>query len=606
MGRTNSARLAPFAAATLRNESKAHKPQRATPAALVAGVLMASTPGAQARSAPAPIAQSGIESRSSESHRQDERERALRERMEPESDVRVDRPAPSDSQRLPADELPCFPIHAIRLEGDAAARFQWALRAANFSADSSADPATGRCLGTAGINVLMTRVQNAIVARGYVTTRVLAAPQDLKQGTLTLTVIPGRIRQIRFSEDASPRATQWNAVPAAPGDILNLRDIEQALENFKRLPTAEADIQITPADGPHTIPGESDLVIQWKQGMPFRLNLSADDSGSRQTGKYQGTATVSFDDWWTLNDLFYASVNHDLGGGEPGARGTHGYTVHYELPYGYWLFGGTVNGNDYFQTVAGASQAYRYSGSSRNGELRLSRVLYRDAFRKTGAYVRAWTRNANNFIDDVEIEVQRRRTAGWEVGLTHREFLGPAVLDASVAWRRGTGAMSAMRAPEEAFGEGSSRLELATADAQLSIPLTVAGQRARYGGTWRAQWNRTALTPQDRFSIGSRYTVRGFDGEMSLTGDRGWLLRNELGWTIARTGLELYVGADYGEVGGRSAKWLSGTRLAGAVIGLRGGHKGLYGDVFVGKPLYKPAGFRTASTTAGFSLNWSY
>jgi len=537
-----------------------------------------------------------------ETHRQDERERILRQQQEQEPDVRLERAAPADVPRLPADEQPCFAIHAIRLEGEAAERFRGELRAA----DPADDPATGRCVGTEGINVVMRRVQNAIMARGYVTTRVLAAPQDLKPGTLTLTVIPGRIRQVRFSDDSSPRATQWNAVPASPGDILNLRDIEQALENFKRLPTAEADIQITPAEGPDARPGESDLVIQWKQGMPFRLSLSVDDSGSKQTGKYQGAATVSFDDWWTLNDLLYVSLNHDLGGGEPGSRGTSGYTVHYELPYGYWLLGATASGSDYHQAVAGATQDYRYSGRSQNGEIRLSRVLYRDASRKAGAYVRAWTRSASSYIDDTEIEVQRRRTAGWELGLTHREFIGSATLDANVAWRRGTGAMDAMRAPEELHGDGTSRLELLTADAQLSVPFAIAGQRLRYAGTWRAQWNRTALTPQDRFSIGNRYTVRGFDGEVSLSGDRGWFVRNELGRTLGRSGLELYAGADYGEVGGRSAQWLAGKRLAGAVLGLRGAYRGLYGDVFVGTPLYKPAAFRTSRTTAGFSLNWSY
>jgi hypothetical protein len=39
----------------------------------------------------------------------------------------------------------------------------------------------------------MNRVQNAIIARGYVTTRVLAAPQDLKAGLLQFTVIPGHV-----------------------------------------------------------------------------------------------------------------------------------------------------------------------------------------------------------------------------------------------------------------------------------------------------------------------------------------------------------------------------------------------------------------------------
>ncbi len=37
------------------------------------------------------------------------------------------------------------------------------------------------------------------------------------------------------------------------------------------------------------------------------------------------------------------------------------------------------------------------------------------------------------------------------------------------------------------------------------------------------------LTQQDKLSIGGRYTVRGFDGELSLSGEKGWLWRNELG-----------------------------------------------------------------------------
>ena len=155
------------------------------------------------------------------------------------------------------------------------------------------DPALGQCLGINAVNVVMKRVQSAIMARGFITTRVLAAPQDLKAGTLTLTLIPGRIHAIHFDTGVSRRATVWNAMPAKVGDILNLRDIEQALENFKRVPTAEADIQITPAeaddhpqnngvksDGNTTFnkPGLSDLVITWKQRLPpFRISSSMND-----------------------------------------------------------------------------------------------------------------------------------------------------------------------------------------------------------------------------------------------------------------------------------------------------------------------------------------
>ncbi|MFL9876183.1 ShlB/FhaC/HecB family hemolysin secretion/activation protein [Paraburkholderia megapolitana] len=540
------------------------------------------------------------ESAAQELLRQQERERVLRERQEVAPDVRMPSPVIVTSERLPEHEVPCFTIDRIALTGEDAARFDWALKAA----DPSADPATGRCLGTAGIHAVMTRVQNAVIARGYVTTRVLAAPQDLKRGTLTLTVVPGRIRDIRFAEGTSTRATTWSAVPARRGDLLNLRDIEQALENFKRVPTVDADIQIIPAEGDNARPGESDLVIAWRQrSLPVRVSVSLDDAGSKATGKYQGALTLSLDDVLTLHDLFYANVNHDVFNGN--GKGTRGYTLHYSVPYGYWALGATVSGYSYRQTVAGLSQNYVYKGSSDNAEVRLSRLLHRDAARKTAAYVRGWARQSSNAIDDTEIEVQRRRTGGWELGLTHSEHFGASRLDATVAYRRGTGGFGSLAAPEEGFGEGTSRMKVITADAQVMVPFPVGAQSARYTGSWRGQWNRTPLVPQDRFSIGNRYTVRGFDGELTLIGERGWVWRNELGLLLG-AGQELYVGADLGRVDGSSTQWLSGRHLAGAVAGLRGGTYGVYWDLFAGTPLSKPAGFQAASFTTGFSLNWTY
>lgn len=125
--------------------------------------------------------------------------------------------------------------------------------------------------GQGGINTVMRRIQNAIIERGFITTRILAEPQDLKAGELKLTVIPGRVRAVRTTAETPGRATLWNALPVRPGELLNLRDVEQGLENLKRIPTAEADIQIAPAEGEQVRPGESDLLVSWRQGFPFRL-----------------------------------------------------------------------------------------------------------------------------------------------------------------------------------------------------------------------------------------------------------------------------------------------------------------------------------------------
>lgn len=531
----------------------------------------------------------------------------LREQQERTVDDRL-KPSIIDAQKLPKDETPCFRVDRLVLTGELAGNFQWALDDAD-KAGVDTDDWRGRCLGTGGVNVMLSRVQQAVIAKGYVTTRVLVGSQDLTTGTLTLTLIPGRVAVIRFkdraaSQEAPASTSLRGAIPAQVGELVNLRDIEQGLENLKRMPTAEADIQIEASTAPGAKPGDSDLVVAYRRKRPLRATLSLDDGGTDATGKTQAGATVAWDGPLGLNDLAYLSLNHDAF--NHSGQGTAGQTVHYSVPFGYWLLGATASRNDYHQSVAGLDQNYVYSGESSNAEVKLGRLLYRDASRKTSAAIRAWRRTSNNFIDDTEIGNQRRIVGGWEASVNHRQFIGDATLDGTFAYRRGTGALGSQAAPEEPFGEGTSRMKLFTAEASLNAPFKLGGAQFRYGGLWRAQWNRSPLTPQDRFAIGGRYTVRGFDGENSLLGQRGWLIRNDLGWIVGQTGVELYAGVDYGHVGGPSVEFQLGDHLAGGVIGVRGAYHGLNYDVFIGAPISKPQGFRTASTTAGFSLNYAF
>lgn len=479
--------------------------------------------------------------------------------------------------------------------------FERALEAVHLEAD--------HCLGARGIDAVMARVQNEIIASGHVTTRVLVAPQNLNGGVLVLAVVPGRVRAIRFSAEP-PRASLAAALPIRPGDLLNLRDIEQGLENLKRPPGADADIRIEPAAAEDATPGESDLVIDYRSPALVRLTLSADDGGSKATGRNQGGLTVSLNNPLGLSDLFYLNLGRDIGNGSGHRRGTRGANLHYSVPRGDWLASLNAGQMRYHQSVPGINQTYRYSGESRQAELTLSRLLYRDAVRKTTVTLSTWLKSSHNYIDDVEIEVQRRRMAGWQAALGHREFLGAAVLDVRLAWRQGTGAWQARPAPEEVSGEGTARSRLVIADAGLNLPFVLAGVPLRYSGTWRAQWNRTPLVPQERFSIGGRYTVRGFDGERVLLAERGWLLRNDLGLALGASGHELYLGLDHGEAGGASADLLVGRRLTGAALGLRGSLSEILGtlsyDLFAGAPLRKPEHFKTARTTAGFNLTWSF
>lgn len=540
-----------------------------------------------------------------ELQRQQQQELQRRQQQERTPDVRLTAPENTSTPSLPI-ETPCFLINRLELNNSSGAshpEFDWVLQKLT---SPDAPTLIGQCIGAQGVAWLIEHTQKLLVDSGFVTSRVLATQQDMSQGVLTLTIIPGRIHAIRLSEPFDHRAYLENALPMQAGDILNLRDIEQALENLKRVPTAEADIQIAPSQGDGAELGDSDLVVTYRQGFPLRLSVNADDSGTRATGKYQGSITVSYDNALTLNDLFYVTNTNGMGGGEDGPRGTHATTVHYSLPVGYWTLSATSSTSSYYQTVAGLNQNYVYRGTSENNEIKINRLLMRDGKQKINLAVRAFQRKSNNYIDDTEVNVQRRVVGGWESTLNHKAFIQDATLESNLTYKRGTGAFGSIPAPEDAFNNGTSRFELMTADVNLSLPFKVDDQRIRYNGSWRAQRNRTQLTPQDRFAIGGRYTVRGYDGESVLSAERGWLWRNDLSFTLGNSGQEFYAGLDTAQVGGPTSELLVATRLTGSILGLRGAIHKLNYDIFIGAPVNAPKNFKTAGSTAGFSLNTSF
>lgn len=533
---------------------------------------------------------------------QEQQQRQQRERM---PDVRLQAPEDKSKPKLPI-ETPCFDLQQLELKntlGIAMPEFDWLLE---LLTAPDAPMFLNQCVGAQGVAWIIDRGQKLLVDHGFVTSRILATEQDMSQGLLVLTLIPGRIRAIRLSEPVDPRVNLETALPMHVGDLLNLRDIEQALENLKRVSTAEADIQIEPAQGDGAQIGESDLVVSYRQTFPLRLSVSFDDSGIKSTGRYQGSVTVSYDNPLALHDLFYVTHTNGMGGGDSGPRGTHAITIHYSLPIGYWTFGATSSTSSYYQTVAGLNQSYVYRGTSENNEIKVNRLLIRDGKQKLNLAVRAFQRKSNNFIDDTEVNVQRRVVGGWDSTLNHKVFIREATLESNLTYKRGTGAFGSIPAPEEAFNEGTSRFALVTADVNLTFPFKFDDQRIRYNSTWRIQQNRTPLTPQDRFVIGGRYTVRGYDGESVLSAERGWLWRNDLSFALGDSGQELYAGLDTGQVGGPSSELLVAKRLSGAVLGLRGAIKKLNYDLFIGAPIHKPKDFRTQGSTAGFSLSASF
>ncbi len=372
------------------------------------------------------------------------------------------------------------------------------------------DHYTGQCVGKQGIDVLIKGLSQAILARGYVTTRVLVPEQDLSTGTLKLSLIPGMIRYVRFA-DEKLRGTWKTAFPTRDGEVLNLRDLEQGLEQMKRVSSQDVSMQLVPGD----LPGESDVVLDVKRGKQWTVVASVDNSGTRATGKLQGNLSLGIDNPLGLNDIFNIGVSQDLELGDK-RLGSHGWNGFYSIPWGYWTATLSAYTNTYYQQIAGVNQTFIASGNSKTVDFKLARVLSRSQNDVFGAYVRLSRRFGQSFIEDTEISQQRRNNTMIELGLTDRHYFGGAQFDGSLVYRQGGGGLGAQDDAFAAGGGPTYRFKMAALDANLAVPFAIGKQPFRYVGTLHGQYTGNTLYYIDDLTIGSRYTVRGFDGETML------------------------------------------------------------------------------------------
>lgn len=548
-----------------------------------------------------------IETTDSEELRNRTRQEALeRERQQQAPSVNLQSEMPKEAPaQFPVSETPCFTVQHFVLEVPAklppstqrigASTAWW--DTFRFAQDYL-EQFTGQCIGREGINFIVRGVTAEILGRGYSTTRIGIPEQDMLSGVLKLTLVPGVIHELRFA-DAETAGTWKNAFPTSAGKLLNLRDLEQGLEQMKRVTSQEVDMQIVPAGEL----GESDIVITVKRIKPWKAIINLDDTGAKGTGKTQAGLQLGWDNPLGLNDILNIGTSTD-GDRNSNMRGTEGNNLSYSVPFGYWTTTISANESRYHQRIAGAVQSFVSSGRSQSYEAKINYLFHRDQFSKSSLQFRTAQRSSHSYIDDTEVEVQKRITTLAEIALIHKHNIEQAQIDTTLAYRWGAPWFGAQR--ESANLPGSSpryRYKLETLDISLTMPFKLQERPLSYSATFRAQNTNTALYASEWFAIGNRWTVRGFDGESSLGAEKGFFLRNEIGIPIPDTAQSAYVGLDFGKVYGENVTNLIGNKLAGFATGLRGSLvRGMTYDVFAGWALYKPQHYRTDEPAAGFNL----
>ena len=237
-------------------------------------------------------------------------QKSIDTKLQMESDVMLERASETISYLLENGETPCAQVQHIDLTSRTNSTFSFlpseVIEKTGFKA--------GMCLGANNLQKLQKAAQQIVLSRGYITSQAIIQPQDMIDGILRLDVIAGKVGDIRYQEKRNEKTAEGsisgfnNKFPLYKNKILNLQDIEQGLENLRRLPSVETNIQIMPSEEE----GKSDLLVNWQQDKPVRFSIGIDDSGSKTTGKYRGNFSLSVDNPFGLSDLFYVSYGRGL------------------------------------------------------------------------------------------------------------------------------------------------------------------------------------------------------------------------------------------------------------------------------------------------------
>lgn len=467
----------------------------------------------------------------------------------------------------------CHPVHQIQFDGadSLSASVQQAL----------AKPYLSSCLTAGNINELVRQVSNTYIEKGYVTSQAGLSAQDLSNGILTIRVMEGKVSAILLDGE-SPLALKM-AFPGMVGQPLNLRDIEQGMEQLNRLLSQQITIDIQPAEQP----GYSDVMLKRTASrLPVNASLGIDNSGQKKTGQEQMNATLGLDNLLHLADQWSISASHN-------SDFRHHYrnwnvTAGVTLPYGYWSFHYQYAQNRSFQMIPAGTGNYRHESQGQTHQFRLNRTLYRDGQQKLALNMGLVRRQTANIAAGTKLSVSSPTLSAVSLGANYSTTLAGGYLTFNPTFSRG---LDIWGATKESAGDRDalrSRFRKLSLSSSYFMPVT---NDIYYLTSLYGQFTPDNLYASERLSLGGQYSVRGFK-EQNLIGNNGGYWRHELNWTLTRLPVlgELAVNGalDSGWLENKKKRDAEGGYVTGTSLSISLSHPRMNHTVTVGKPLVYP------------------
>ncbi|WP_405046176.1 ShlB/FhaC/HecB family hemolysin secretion/activation protein [Pseudomonas serbiensis] len=447
--------------------------------------------------------------------RQDRLLEEQRRRLEELKELPGAQPAPQ-APEAPVDTR-CFKIDVIELKG--------ADSLSGSERDALLKPFLGECLGVAQLNDVLKAVTDHYIDKGWVTTRAYLPQQDLSKGHLEVLVVEGKLEKLRSEEGSglTPRELDMT-FPGRESEVLNLREIEQMVDQLNRLPSNQAKMELTPGQAV----GGSDVLVKNTPQKPWRTSLARHNNGQKSTGEQQWGAGFEWDSPLGLADQL------SLRGGRDAVtdhqRSSYSSMFSYNLPWGWWNFSYSYNDSEYRTLGQGAGIDFKFTGESQAHQLRVDRVIQRDARGKTSVNAGISHLRTRSFVEDSELAIGSQRITETQFGIAHGRLIGSAFANLELGVQQGSGALDAMGDGHPAGNEPTARYRKYTATFSYQQPFELWGESFSFNSLATGQRSEDRLYNSQRLSISGQSAVRGYK-EQFLSGDSGGYWRNDLRWT---------------------------------------------------------------------------
>jgi hemolysin activation/secretion protein len=414
----------------------------------------------------------------------------------------------------PSEDSRCFQIERIDLQG--ATLLSEGQRHA-LLADHE-----GQCLPIARFNGLLKRITDHYLDRGYLTTRAYLPQQDLGSGVLQIIVVEGRLEGLDSSNLASPRELAMT-FPGAVGEVLDLRQMEQMVDQLGRLPSRRAEVELVPGQAV----GGSRVQLKGERDKPWRVSASRHNNGDASSGEQQMNLGFEWDSPLGLADQLSLRAGRDVVSDQ--WRHSDSQGLNYNLPWGWWTFNYSYNRNYYRTRDTSSGFPFKLDGDNAVHQFQAERVIHRDSLSKTAVNLGISHLRARNYLDDTLIDVSSTRITERQLGFNHGRRIGNAFVNLDAGWQQGIGALDAQGAGDPRGNEPVARYNKYTLTLSYLQPFQLWGEQFSFDSLATGQRSEDALYSGQRISVGGLTSVRGFK-EQTLTGDSGGYWRNQLRW----------------------------------------------------------------------------